>query len=162
MTILHGFCLHPWHDQLVWSFAGDCRICSPTFVMDLFPYPFLHRVAGHTPSASATYSSGSMSSLVLPLMPTSKQWLISLVVHYKYIISNILTNMQYPMHAIQILMHFMHKLRKCSYNQQDRVLRKTSLSNPSSWHGTPCPHNSWLTSQSLLLLAFNCPDLSIW
>ena len=35
-------------------------------------------------SASATYSSGSMSSLVFPLMPTSKQW-PSLVVHYKYI-----------------------------------------------------------------------------
>ena len=29
--------------------------------------------------------------------------------------------MQYPMHAIHILMHFKHKLRKCSYNQQDRV-----------------------------------------
>ena len=31
------------------------------------------------------------------------------------------------MYARHILMHFMHKLRKCSYNQQDRVLRKTSL-----------------------------------
>ena len=31
------------------------------------------------------------------------------------------------MHAIHILMHFKHKLRKYSYNQQDRVLRKTSL-----------------------------------
>ena len=71
--------------------AGDCRICSPNFVMDLLPYPFLHRVADHTLSASATYLARSMSLLVLPLMPTSKQWL-SLVVHYKYIISSILTN----------------------------------------------------------------------
>ena len=72
-------------------------------------------------SASATYSSGSMSSLVCPLMPTSKQWLSS-VVHYTYIyIPIFLPIIQYPMHAIHILMHFKHKLRKCSYNQQDRV-----------------------------------------
>ena len=74
---------------------------------------------------------------------TSKQWL-SLVV--LYIISNNLTNMQYPMHAIHILMHFKHKLRKCSYNQQDRVLRKTSFSSLSSLHGTTFPHSGWLTS----------------
>ena len=35
-------------------------------------------------SASTTYSSGSMSSLVLPLMPTSKK-LLPLVVHTKHI-----------------------------------------------------------------------------
>ena len=79
-----------------------------------------------TLSTSATYSARSMSSLVFPLMPTSKKWL-SLVVHTEHLIFNTLTNMQYLMHVIHILMHFMHKLRKCSYNQQDRVLRKTSL-----------------------------------
>ena len=88
-SYLHGSYLHPWHDHFSWSFAGNCSIFSPTIVMDLLPYPFLQRVADHTPSASATYSARSMSSLVCPLMPTSKQWL-SLVVYYKYIISNIL------------------------------------------------------------------------
>ena len=32
---------------------------------------------------------------------------------YIYIIPNILTNMQYPMHAIHILLHFSYILRKC-------------------------------------------------
>ena len=35
----------PWPIWLV--LAGDCSICSPTFVIDLLPCPFLHRVAGH-------------------------------------------------------------------------------------------------------------------
>ena len=77
-------------------------------------------------SALATYSSESMSQLVCPLMPTSnndyQQWFI---IHIY--IPIFLPIIQYPMHAIHILMHFKHKLRKCSYNQQDRVLRKTSL-----------------------------------
>ena len=59
-------------------------------------------------SASATYSSRSMSSLVCSLMPTSKQWL-SLVVHCTYIYFLIfLPIMQCPMHAIHTLMHFKH------------------------------------------------------
>ena len=99
--------------------AGDYRICSPTFVMDSLPYPFSIGLLVSFLSISNIFIQ-SMSSLACPLMTTSKQWL-SLVVHYKYIIPNILTNMQYPMHAIHILMHFKNKLKKWSYNQQDRV-----------------------------------------
>ena len=36
-------------------------------------------------------------------------------------LSILLPIMQCPMHAIHILMQFKHKLRKCSYNQLDRV-----------------------------------------
>ena len=54
-------------------------------------------------------------------------------------------------------MHFKHKLRKCSYNQQYRVLRKLPFSNPSSLHGTPFPHNSWL---AFIVLATSGMQLS--
>ena len=98
-----------WPISLV--LAGDYRIVHQLLLWTRCLIPFFIGLLVTFISIN-TYSSGSMSSLVFPLMPTSKQWL-SLVVHYKYIISNILTNMQYPMHAIHILMHFKHKLRKC-------------------------------------------------
>ena len=53
---------------------------------------------------------------------------------------------------IHILMHFKHETQECSYNQQDRVLRKLPFSSPTSLHGTPLPHNSWFDFIVLLPL----------
>ena len=44
------------------------------------------------------------------------------------------------------------KLIKCSYNQQDRVLRKLPFSILSSLHGTTLPHNNWFDFIVLLPL----------
>ena len=132
----------PWPIWLV--LAGDRRIFSPTFVMDSLPYPF---------SIGLLVSFISISNIFIwvhvivgfATNATSKQWL-SLVVHCKYIISNILTNMQYPMHAIHILMLFKNKLRKCNIVSKTGFQGKLPFSIISSWHGTPFPHSSWLTS----------------
>ena len=118
--------------------------------------PFSGGLLVTIPSASTTYSPRSMSSLVFPLMPTSKQWL-SLVVYYKYIILNILC-MKSISSSISCI-----KLRKCSYNQQDRGLRKTFpfKSFILAWNSSSTQQLIWLHSPCYLW-ACNCPDLSIW
>ena len=61
-------------------------------------------------------------------------------------------NPQYPMHTKHTPCISCIKLRKCSYNQQDRVLRKLPFSSLSSLHGTTLPHNNWFEFIVLLPL----------
>ena len=150
-SYLHGSYLHPFHDQFGWSLQEICRICSPTFVMDLLPYPF---------SIGLLVSSFSIRNIFIRvhvIIGSSTNANIKTMIFirgslYIYIYSNILTNMQYPMHAMHILMHFKHKLKKQSYNQQDRVLRKTSLFKPLifSW-------NSFSTQQLVDFIVLAAP-----
>ena len=75
--------------------------------MDSLPYPFLQRVA----SLIHQHQQHIHPVHVIVGVPTNSNIKAMIIISgsYKYIIPNILTNMQYPMHAIHILMHFMHK-----------------------------------------------------
>ena len=76
-----------------------------------------------------------MLSLVFPLMSTPMQWL-SLVAHYKCIILNIL--------CMQSISLYISCIKLIKYNIVNKTgVKEFSLSNPSSFHGIPLPHNGW-------------------
>ena len=122
-SYLHRSYLHPLHDQFGWSlqeiaeFAHQlllwtCRLI-PFFIGLLITFLNISNIFIRVHIIVGFATNSNIKAMIIISG--------SLYIYIYIYISNILTNMQYPMHAIHILMHFKHKLRKCSSNQQDRV-----------------------------------------